>query len=128
MKADTEIDLAVVGIRHRVSISTRRMIGAFMENDFLECELEREPLNNHDENAIKVVISKKPYDGFHIGYIDRTIAATLAPLLDGEHVHVESVVITEWDTQEATATIHVSLKTPRQAKKKVIKKKSPKRA
>jgi hypothetical protein len=128
MKHDTEIDLSVKGMRYRVSTSTRRMIAAFMKSDFLECALMREPDNRVDPNAIKVEISKEPYKGMQIGYIDKEVAATLAPLLDSKAVRVDSIVLTELDAQEATATIHVALKTPVQAKKKVIKKKSPKRA
>lgn len=44
--------------------------------DDLDAQLMPEPRNRHDPNAVKVVI-----DGHHVGYLDRTTAATYAPEL-----------------------------------------------
>jgi hypothetical protein len=112
-------------MRHRVTISTRRMIAAHLDEgeDGIECVLEREPLNLHDENAIKVIITNGPYDDFHLGYIAKEVAAKLAPKLDaGKALFVYSE-IEEMDAQEGTATLLLTLKThgkaiPRKSKKK----------
>jgi len=116
-KGVTKLELPVVGMHHRVSISTRRMMVAHVEDETVECHLEREPQNPHDENAIRVVLATTPYEGFHIGYIDRSIAAKLAPVLD-RGVTVSGCVLIEMDAVDATATVAVVLKTPVQAVKK----------
>ena len=59
-------------------------------------ELEREPTNGVDRNAIKVL-----HEGRHLGYLGREDAAMLAPRLDaGEHFEVELVAI--WALYERT--------------------------
>ncbi len=55
----------------------------------LAATLEREPQNQFDSNAIKVVV-----DGKHIGYVPKYLAAKLAPRMDaGEAYAVTSVEI-----------------------------------
>lgn len=122
----TNLTLNVVGLRFRTSVSTRRMMQAHVEDETVEAVLVREPTNTHDPNAVKVILDTDPYHGFHIGYVDRVVAAALAPVLD-VGVEVLAAVITDMDAEAATAQLEVSLKTPVQAKKKVIKKKSPKK-
>lgn len=121
---NTELVLPVVGMKHRISVSTRRMIESHVEETTMECNLLRERDNVHDENAIKVVIVTKPYQGFHIGYIQREVAAVMAPMLDSGDATVAACVLTEWNSQEATADLAVIVQTPAQAKKKAPKKKS----
>lgn len=45
--------------------------------------LERDPTNKYDSNAIKVVW-QSPHDAsqFHLGFIESVVAAKLAPLMD----------------------------------------------
>lgn len=50
-------------------------------------ELEREPHNQYDENAIQVIAH-----GEHIGYIQRDLAALIAPKMDaGEEPYAEVI-------------------------------------
>lgn len=131
----TDLTLAVVGMRFRTTISTRRMIYAHVtdKHEIVKCELEREPKNTHDRNAIKVIVASPPYKDFHLGYIDKDVAKVLAPVLDSD-VIVVSCTLVEMNPQEATASIRVllkapeeSLKTTGQAKRAPAKKKSSKR-
>jgi hypothetical protein len=46
-----------------------------------ELTLERDKNNEYDANAIRVL-----YDGQHLGFIERTVAARLAPFMDSEAV------------------------------------------
>lgn len=64
---------------------TKEIIRTLEVNDTLD--LEREPDNLHDEHAIKVL-----YEGTHIGYIERDVAAFVSPLMR--------------DGQQFTCTIH----------------------
>ena len=50
--------------------------------DEIAIELHREPENLYDSNAIKVVAAVKGKGKAALGYINRTLAAALAPLLD----------------------------------------------
>lgn len=67
-------DVAVVGMHFRGAEAK-----SAVENMLppVELELEREPGNPYDENAIKV-----NYNGAHIGYLERGQAAFIAPYLD----------------------------------------------
>ena len=44
--------------------------------------LEREPLNPHDGNAVRVIVSVNGSASYKLGYLPRKQAAILAPLLD----------------------------------------------
>ena len=50
--------------------------------------LEREPGNSHDGNAIQVV---NQHDR-HVGYVPRTVAAWLTPLIDAGKIRVEAYI------------------------------------
>lgn len=45
-----------------------------------EIQLEREPDNAYDENAIKTL-----FNGTHIGYVEKDVAVEIAPLLDEDY-------------------------------------------
>lgn len=72
-------EVTVKGVSFRVTPSTMRRISK-------ECPLpvrfQREPDNNHDPNAIKVILVNEPWKDFHIGYVARQTAAMLAPGMD----------------------------------------------
>lgn len=53
-----------------------------------EILLKREPTNPYDSNAIRV---ERPNDQ-QIGYINRYLAATLAPFFDAQHMPVRACV------------------------------------
>ncbi|KAK6127214.1 hypothetical protein DH2020_039057 [Rehmannia glutinosa] len=68
----------VVGLRYyEGTISGREMVG-----------LVRDDLNPHDGNAIKVLNMRS----VQVGYIERSAAAVLSPLIDGHLVTVEGIV------------------------------------
>jgi hypothetical protein len=50
--------------------------------DKIKIQLEREATNEHDKNAIQVVVSVKDKGNYIIGYIPKTLAQLLAPLID----------------------------------------------
>ena len=64
----------VVGTSFRL-----KEVKAWVNSSDLSLELEREPDNEHDENAIKVIgVSKGFFFGYnkrHIGYVDRSTAS-----------------------------------------------------
>lgn len=68
----------IVGLQYYTgSISGREMVG-----------LVREPLNTHDENAIRVLNTR----GVQVGYIERNSARVLSPLIDSNSIAVEGIV------------------------------------
>lgn len=68
----------IVGIKHYSgTISGREMVG-----------LVREPLNPFDNNAIKVLNTRS----VQVGYIERSVAAVLSPLIDANLISVSGIV------------------------------------
>ena len=119
----TELEMMVVGIKYRVSVSTRNALALDVKREKRRVYLEREPDNPVDENAVKVFMDEKPYTGLHLGYVKKDIAALLAPVLDAG-VPVITAYLLDMDVKDGSGEIVVTLKTPVQAKKKVPKKKS----
>ncbi|CAK8543053.1 unnamed protein product [Lathyrus sativus] len=85
-QSETETYLAgfvmanIVGIKHYSgAITGREMVG-----------LLREPFNPYDSNAIKVLNTQS----LQVGYIERSVAAVLSPLIDASLIHVEAIVQT----------------------------------
>lgn len=102
-----EIEFRVVGLRYRVTEDTLQEMSEVLP---LKAKLEREPDNPHDENAIKVVLLDKPWKDFHIGYLHREVAKTIAPKWDAVKVEISEGVIAELDPNEAEATITLKMK------------------
>jgi hypothetical protein len=101
-------DTQCVGIQYRVTPSTRRMIQAHIEKHGpLPVMLVREHDNEHDENAIKVVIRATPYKGLHIGYLPRGVAAVYGPALDTMKLRVRESHMTRIHVEEGTADVSV---------------------
>lgn len=96
MKAGTTLHTKVVGVTHRndsgdkIQEILESMSGYAYEGESLYLEHEKD--NPFDENAIKVF-----YDNEHIGYINRELAAEIAPLVDQERVEAELCEITGGD-------------------------------
>lgn len=44
--------------------------------------LERDTDNNHDKNAVKVMVSVSGGIGYHLGYVPRDLAELITPLID----------------------------------------------
>ncbi len=103
-----KIELVVVGLKYRVTTSTRRYLAKTVMDKPIFCSMVREPENTHDENAIKVVVKEGTYKGMHIGYIQRGVAVVLAVLLDEGGIQDELLAITSMDvdTGEADAELH----------------------
>jgi hypothetical protein len=80
-----------------------RLTPAFMEQlseqTPIDCYFEREPENEHDENAVKILLQRWQA-GWHIGYVPRDVAAKLAPLIDSGKIQISSV----WLVKVHTAT------------------------
>jgi hypothetical protein len=66
------LEPAVAGVMH---YSNRARLMKIVEDDDLE--LEREPNNEYDKNAIRVA-----HGGAKLGYVPRELAQILAPLMD----------------------------------------------
>lgn len=67
-------DVAVVGMHFRGD-EAKALVASFVPP--LELQLEREPSNQYDANAVKVL-----YHDTHIGYIERGQAAFIAAYMD----------------------------------------------
>ena len=50
--------------------------------DLISVNLERDATNEYDRNAIKVIITVKGKGSYFMGFVPRTLAAMLAPLID----------------------------------------------
>lgn len=111
--AKQKLELEVVGMNHRVTISTLENLA---DDVPLHCKLEREPDNAHDENAVKVVVIEKPWrkqhDGMHVGYIARATASVIAPAMDegGERWPYTDAWLTAIDTDTGTGELLLSTK------------------
>lgn len=84
MEMITNVDLKVVGVTFKNDDGTSRkekiMEMANLDNRCaVNIELVREPNNQFDVNAIKVIA-----DGVQIGYIGKDFAALLSPMMDNE--------------------------------------------
>ena len=123
------IMLRVVGMQHRITPSTRRMISKRCDEDgAIPVRLIREADNTHDENAIKVVIADSPYKGMHIGYVPRNIAAEYAPLIDGLKLMILHAELFAVDVENGEGTMTVVFKKRGKSPGKPRKKKSAKKA
>ncbi|EEF27189.1 helicase, putative [Ricinus communis] len=68
----------IVGVRYYSgTITGRELVG-----------LVREPLNPHDQNAIKVLNARS----LQVGHIERSVASVLSPLIDSQKITVEGIV------------------------------------
>jgi len=83
MTAPTFPEVLVVGMhfRGKAAVAT---VESFLPP--VELQLEREPMNPHDEFAIKVM-----YQGEHIGYIERGQAAFISPQIDDGQKYICTV-------------------------------------
>lgn len=77
-----EFHVRLVGTRYR-PIEAQIVAANLADGEALH--LEREPLNPHDENAIKVYARKQ-----FIGYVASGSAAEIAPILDTEQVSIDA--------------------------------------
>jgi hypothetical protein len=111
----------VVGINHRLLPGTQRLLERLIVFKPLKCELQREPRNTHDSNAIKVNITDPRLEDFrefpkppvHIGYIRRGTAAVLASGFDAGRLKVKVCRLVSIDTRHGEGQVQVAfLKSP----------------
>lgn len=76
---------ALVGVSFRPK-ETKEIVRELQMDD--ELRLEREPENQHDENAVKVVND----NGDFLGYVEKDVAAEIADRLDNGDEYTCSVV------------------------------------
>jgi len=86
--------IPVVGVQYHVSPTTVKSIA---EAVALKVDLVREPENQFDPNAIKVILAEHT-PGLHIGYLSREIAAMLAPQIDEGRIWLEDSALRELDS------------------------------
>ena len=82
MEKITNVDLKVVGVTFTNDDGSSRkdkIIEMSQYKDKVVIQLEREPQNQYDPNAIKVLA-----DGKQIGYIGKDYSGILAPMMDNE--------------------------------------------
>lgn len=92
-----QIAVAGVTFEGRQKVLMNLYYNASERDVVLRGRLEREPLNPHDPNAIKVLV-RYPFDPYwhHVGYVPRALAEDLAFRLSaGEEASVSSVRILE---------------------------------
>ena len=116
--ADT-LEISVVGLQYRLPPGTMK---ALRQDCPLKCELVREPKNSHDENAIKVVVTEKPWakihEGLHIGYIARQTAAEFAPVMDEGNFPFGEVWLTAVNVEQGMGELLLRRKPRAKAKAK----------
>lgn len=99
-----KITLTVKGLRYRVTAATMRTMSDVTP---LNARLEREPDNLYDKNAVKVIICDKPWDDFHVGYLDKVVAKEIAPKLDKGTLEITKARVLSIDPEEAQGEIRI---------------------
>lgn len=74
-----KIEATLVGMNYRLTLKTIEQIEQELP---VRCQLEREPKNPHDENAIKVLLKFGNWKNLHLGYIAKETAKVIAPAMD----------------------------------------------
>lgn len=105
-----ELNISLVGMNHRVTPSTRNMIASYIErNGPVKCSLVREPSNEHDSHAVKVVCDEGPYRNLHLGYLPRTVAAEFSPAMKKGEIKVTSVYLAELEPRDGDGELVIKL-------------------
>jgi hypothetical protein len=92
------------GVHYRSSVKELERYARHLP---VRVELEREPDNEADENAIMVVVTDSDFRRAHIGYVPREIAADLAPRLDKEKITVAYARMIDVQPKEGAVEIKV---------------------
>lgn len=100
-----KIEIGVVGLLHRTTGPTRKLLETLLEKHPIEMKLEREPRNRFDNNAIKVIIGEGKMKNLHIGYVPKEIAKVLAPAMDSGKAKDTRGIMTEIDIHEGTGVM-----------------------
>lgn len=113
------IELTVVGLNFRWTREGRITLARSVP---FKVALEREPDNEYDENAIKVVIASDfkltKLRGKQLGYIRKNSAALIAPRFDAGTLEPVKLWVTEVDPFYGDAQMDARFRDKRPAKKK----------
>ncbi len=110
-----KLELTCVGMNYRVTAQTRREMERFAP---LRIEIRREPENKKDENALAIYCLDKPWQGMHIGYLPRAVAADFAPLVDEGMLSFEGGILASVDADAGNGEITVTARKLVKAKRK----------
>jgi hypothetical protein len=80
-----EVDVTVVGCKYRLTTEELSQIAELIDVEPIPCTLEREPENEVDPLAIRVVALdpvNKRFTGRHIGYVQRPTNEPLTKLFE----------------------------------------------
>lgn len=118
LRVQTKIDCAVPDTRSHGRIITTKVVGVSYRQEAVarlqmgdQVWLEREPFNRYDTNAIKVIRN----NGEQIGYINRYLAQSLAPLMDRLNSPIRGKVylLTGSRYEDYTLGVVIALKLPK---------------
>lgn len=88
------VELSVVGLKFRMKKDVQRVVAGMVP---FNVEIERDPGNQWDANAIKVTIADPKLgelDGKFIGFFRRGVASQLAAKLDDGEIEPDTFIIT----------------------------------
>jgi len=112
-KVPRTLEFDMVGMQHRLTMSTRRMLRGHVAEAPVICMLEREPGNPADENALMVKVHDvdSPYDKMHIGYVPRKVAAEMSPRIDSGEIVVTVAYLVDVMPEDGEGGLQVRIKT-----------------
>jgi len=110
----TAQQFTVVGSFGERQKALAKLYQAQQHRESLFYHVEREPGNEHDANAIKVLVAGRDQPPVHIGYIPRELAAELAPQMDaGAPVEITRIRITrDWSRGYPVNEVKLTLAAP----------------
>lgn len=94
--------VSVVGMHYRLTPSTLKLLSRDLP---LLCELQREPDNPHDSNAVKIVVIEGKKQGMHLGYIARATATVVAEAMDDDDWPYTEAWLTSVDIPEGSGEL-----------------------
>lgn len=98
------MEMSVVGLRHRLD---KPMMRNLDEQTPLQVKFVREPDNEHDANAIGVLLDEGRSSGMKIGYVPRLTAEVLAPAMDEGRFQVQAATLEGIDVDTGVGTLTV---------------------
>jgi hypothetical protein len=119
----------VVGLDHRLIKDTQRVLKKLVQVSPLTCQLQREPGNLYDKNAIKVIVNderlRENYpkvfgsNKLHIGYLRRDVAKVLAPGFDKRRTKARSCNLTQVNVSHGWGRVSIVFSKKRSTKPEI---------
>lgn len=110
-----EFDLTLVGLKYRLSDHEIQQMEDFIDEEGgIACKLEREPDNDVDPKAVKVITldpENRVFHNWHIGYVRRPANSALSDLLRRGGV-VKMCLLTFVDARKGEGELQVVLIPP----------------